>query len=438
MEGKMGETQNSQTISTKLQAIAEKAQREPEEKFISLAHLMDETLLREAYSRTRKNAAPGVDGVTAQEYGENLEANLKNLHNRLRANEYEAPPVKRVWIQKDDGKERPIGIVTFEDKIVQRAVMMLLESIYEQDFYEVSMGFRPGRSQHQALHQLREACLKNNINWVIDADVCGFFDNLDRKQLREFVELRVTDGSIHRLIGKWLNAGVMEDNQFHSSETGTPQGGVISPMLSNIYLHYTLDDWYIQVVQPRLKGRNFLLRFADDFIIGCEREDDARRVMKVLPKRFERFGLTIHPTKTTLINIAKPGSGKDERSGTFDFLGFTHYWARSRQGYWVLKRKTAKKRLKRTLKDYWDWCRDNRHEPLKEQHQTLCQKLRGHIQYFGIRGNFEALKNVVNSVQRAWQYWLSRRSHKSKIPWEIFENLLEKLPLPKARIVHQL
>jgi len=237
--------------------------------------------------------------VTARKYAENLEENLSDLHERLRSGRYIAPPVERAWIDEGN-KKRGIGKPTFEDKIVQRAVVMLLGAIYEQDFHGFSHGFREGHSQHQALHELREQCVNMNVGWILDADVSGFFDNLDRGLLREFIKRRVNDGGVLRLIGKWLNAGVLEGEILTYAEKGTPQGGVVSPMLSNIFLHYVLDEWFVRDVQPRMKGRCFLLRFADDFIIGCELDEDARRIMEVLPKRFDRFGLAIHPEKTTL------------------------------------------------------------------------------------------------------------------------------------------
>jgi len=274
----------------------------------------------------------------------------------------------------------------------------------------------------------------------VDADVSGFFDNLDHGLLREIIKRRVNDGGVLRYIGKWLNAGVLEGKSLSYPKKGTPQGGVISPMISNIFLHHVLDEWYEKEVKPRLKGRSFLIRFADDFIIGCEREEDARKVMEVLPKRFNRFNLTIHPEKTTLVDFRKPNTKKDTGSGngTFDFLGFTHYWGKSRRGYWVIKRKTARKRLKRTIGRIWQWCRNNRHEPLEEQHRMLCTKLRGHYQYFGIRGNYRCLEFILNEATKAWQYWLSRRSRKSYIRWEKFQRILVRYPLPTPRIVHSI
>lgn len=438
LEGKTGETLSSQTVSTKLQWIAEQAVREPGRVFTTLAHLIDVEFLKEAYRRTRKDGAAGVDGVTAKEYAENLDESLRDLHERLRSGRYEAPPVKRAWLEKDDGGERPIGMPGFEDKIAQRAVAMILGAVYEQDFESFSHGFREGHSQHQALSELREKCREIDVAWMVDADVAGFFDNLDRGLMLEIIKRRVNDGGILRLIGKWLNAGVMEGTTLIHPEKGTPQGGVISPILSNIFLHHVLDQWYVREVKPRLRGRSFLIRYADDFMIGCEREDDGKGVMVVLPKRFGRFELTIHPTKTALVRFRKPASKAegDDGNGTFDFLGFTHFWAKSRRGYWVIKRKTARKRLRRAVKSLWQWCRDHRHWKLPEQYQGLCQKLRGHYQYYGIRSNYKMLEVVMEHVEKAWRYWLSRRSNQSSIPWDEFERIRRVFPLPKPRIYH--
>jgi group II intron reverse transcriptase/maturase len=307
-------------------------------------------------------------------------------------------------------------------------------------FYDFSHGFREGHSQHQALKELWELCRIMNIGWIVDADIRGLFDNLDHKHLREMIQRRINDGGVLRLIGKWLNAGVMEERTLWYPEQGTPQGGVISPLLSNIFLHYVLDEWFVKEVQPRIKGRCFLLRFADDFIIGFELEEDARRVMDVLPKRLGRFGLALHPEKTKIVKFRKPKAGKksDNENGTFDFLGFTHYWARSLRGYWIIKRKTMGKRLRRTIRALWEWCRNNRHTPLLEQYRKLCSKLRGHYQYYGIRCNYQMLEVVFEKAKRAWRYWLSRRSHKGNISWEKFEVIKKNLPLPRPRIVHNI
>jgi len=436
-KGTMGDTSRSQTISTELQQIAQQAAEYPDMIFTTLAHRIDIPLLREAYRQTNKKGAPGVDMVSAKEYAENLEQNLLALHARLKEGRYLAPPVMRVWIKKEDGKERPIGIPAFEDKVVQRAVEMLLSPIYEQIFYDFSMGFRKGRSQHQAIHNLREQCRNLNINWILSADITGLFDNINHELLKDLIRLRVNDGRILQLIGKWLNAGVMEDDRTTYPDKGTPQGGVVSPLLSNIFLHYVLDDWFVKVVLPRMKGKCFIIRWADDFIIGFENELDARRIMEVLPKRFAKYELNLHPNKTVLMPFSKPPAkvSKDTRNGNFDFLGFTFYWSKSLKGYWVIKKKTAGKRLSRFMKMLWQWCKAYRHEPIEEQYAVLCSKLLGFYQYYGVRSNYKALEVVYEYAEKAWRRWLSRRSHKGTV-W--YEELRKNFPFPKPRIVHNI
>ena len=409
--------------------------------FNNLSHLIDLDFLEEAYRKTNKRSGAGVDKVNAKEYAESLIPNLKGLLQRLKENRYVAPPVERVWIDKEGGKKRPIGKPCFEDKIVQRAVVMILEVIYNQTFYGFSHGFRKGHSQHQALHELRELCWKTNVGWIVDADVSGFFDNISHSLLQDLIKRKVNDGGILRLIGKWLHAGVVEAGTLSYPEMGTPQGGVISPMLANIFLHYVLDDWFINVVKPRMKGRCFIIRFADDFIIGCELETDAKRVMNVIPERFNRFDLTIHPEKTVMVKFKRPAMAAKTKDGnsTFDFLGFTHYWTKSLRGYWVIKRKTISKRLRRFMKAMWQWCRNNRHEPLKEQYTSLSSKLRGYYQYYGVRCNYKALETVYEYAHFAWRYWLSRRCHKGYINLEKFaKSILSEYTLPKPRIVHNI
>jgi group II intron reverse transcriptase/maturase len=431
----MGDTSRSQTISTKLQRIAKQAADNPQTVFNTLAHLIDVEMLHEAYRRTNKKGAAGIDKVTAELYAEDLEGNIADLYERLKAGRYKAPPVFRVWLEKEGGKRRPIGKPTFEDKIVQRSVVMLLEPIYEQVFLYFSYGFRKGRSQHQALASLREGLIQNRVGWIISADIEGLFDNIDHVVLRRLLKLKIKDGSLLRLIGKWLNAGVMEDGAVHHPEAGTPQGGVISPMLSNIFLHYVLDEWFAKEVRPRLKGRSFIIRWADDFIIGCELKSDADRIMSVLPKRFNRYELNLHPEKTKLVRYMKPYSPEESRkTGTFDFLGFTFYWGKSRKGYWVIKKRTARKRLSRFLTGLWQWCKSHRHESIQRQHKILCSKLRGFYQYFGVRCNYKALEAAHEYARKAWRRWLSRRSSKGKVT---FEDLNKTFPLPLPRIVHQ-
>ena len=336
--------------------------------FTSLAYMMDIEWLHEAYRRTRKDTAVGVDGQTATDYERDLEGNLQSLLDRAKSGRYKAPPVRRVRIPKAGSRTetRPIGIPTLEDKVLQRAVVMVLEPIYEQDFNDCSYGFRPQRSAHQALDSFWRQTMDSHGGWMLDVDVRKFFDTLDHGHLRSFLKQRVSDGVLTKLLGKWLNAGVMEDGAVWHPKAGTPQGGVISPLLANIYLHHVLDEWFEQEVKPRLSGQAYLTRFADDFVIGFTQEADARRVQEVLPKRFGKYGLTIHPEKTRLVRFQEPprgakgkGGEEEHRPGTFDLLGFTHYWAKSRNGNWVVKRKTACGRLERAVQAVGSWCRRN-------------------------------------------------------------------------------
>ncbi len=380
------------TVSTKQQRIAKLAREMPTEALTSLSQHIDIDWLREAYGRTRKSGAVGIDGQSASEYANKLEENLGSLLDRAKSGRYRAPSVRRVHIPKEGAsKSRPIGIPTFEDKVLQRSVVMALEPVYEQDFCDFSYGFRPGRSAHQALKALRDATMSMNGGWVLEVDIQSFFDSLDRQQLRDILRQRVRDGVLVRLVGKWLNAGVMEGGVVTRAESGTPQGGVVSPLLANIYLHEVLDQWWVRDVMPRMRGRAKLIRYCDDLVIVFEREDDARRVHAVLPKRFGRFGLALHPEKTRMLRFERPGSRRrsddsddEPRSGSFDFLGFTHYWALSRKGHWVVKQKTAKSRFSRAMRSINLWCRKARHWPLSNQSKMLGSKLRGHYGYFGI------------------------------------------------------
>ena len=355
-------------VFTKQQRIAELAKQAPHMGFTSLAHHIDLKWLHEAYLRTRPNGATGVDGQTNLDFNKHLGDNLRALLEQAKSGTYRAPPVRRAYIPKGTGSEtRPIGIPTYADKILQRAVVMALEPIYEQDFLDCSYGFRPGRSAHQALQALWEQTMAMGGGWIVEVDIQKFFDTLDKAQLREFLQRRVRDGVLLRLIGKWLHAGVLEEGTLTIPDEGTPQGGVISPLLANIYLHYVLDVWFKEEVQPRLRGRAFLIRYADDFVMGFACAEDARRVLEVLPKRFGKFGLTLHPQKTRLVPFQKPSSGNQEprsRPGTFDLLGFTHFWGLSRRGFWVVKRHTAGSRFSRALKKIAVWCRKNLHAPV--------------------------------------------------------------------------
>ncbi len=440
----MAETSSSDSISTRCQRIAELARKAPEMRITTLAHHIDVEWLREAYRRTRKDGAVGIDGTTAAEYATKLGDNLQDLLNRAKSGAYHAPAVRRVHIPKASGTEtRPIGIPTFEDKVLQRAVAMVLEAVYEQDFLDCSFGFRTGRSPLGALNALRDHVMATLGCWVVEVDIRKFFDTLDHAQLRGILNQRIGDGVLLRLIGKWLHAGVLERGSLSFPEAGTPQGGVISPLLANIYLHTVVDLWFERTVKPCLHGTAFMVRFADDFVMGFTLEADARRVLAVLPKRFGKYGLTLHPTKTRLLPFYPPrgrASGRGDsdagKPGTFNFLGFTHYWDRSRRGYWVVRWQTAKDRYRRGLRALSDWFRRVRHEPLREQHRLLVLKLNGHAAYYGVTGNGRALSRFFDCAKRLWHKWLARRSQKAHASWAWFSRMLWYFPFPRPRIVH--
>jgi group II intron reverse transcriptase/maturase len=437
------DAQRARRISTRLERIAKLAKQSPKTAFTSLAHHIDIDWLKEAYRRTRKDGATGIDGQTSAAYAENLESNLGDLLNRAKSGRYRAPAVRRVHIPKGNGETRPLGIPTFEDKVLQRAVHMVLEAVYEQDFMDCSYGFRPGRSQHQALDSLWKQAMAMGGCWLLEVDLRKFFDTVDHGHLQAIVRQRVRDGVLTRLIGKWLNAGVMEKGQLSYPETGTPQGGVISPILANILLHEVLDVWFESEVKPRLQGHAFLIRFADDFVIGFSCEEDAHRVMAVLPKRFGKYGLSVHPDKTRLVDFRRPRpplsgtGGAVSTPGKFDLLGFTHFWSRSLRGAWVVKLKTASKRLTRAVQAVSAWCRANRHLPVSEQRAALHRKLQGHYQYYGITGNWRSLNGFLQAVRRVWQKWLRRRAQRRTFAWEHFAVLLKHHPLPQPCIAHR-
>jgi group II intron reverse transcriptase/maturase len=436
----MEETSSSEAISTKLERIAKLAKEMPDVPLTTLAHHIDVEWLREAFRRTRKDGARGVDGQSAEQYAQRLEENLRSLLDRAKSGTYRAPPVRRVHIPKGDGSQtRPLGIPSFEDKVLQRAVAMVLEAVYEQSFQDFSYGFRPNRSALQACRALEKATMMMGGGWVLEVDIRKFFDTLDHAHLRQILSQRVRDGVILRLIGKWLNAGVMEGLVLSHPEAGTPQGGVISPLLANIYLHDVLDEWFVREVQPRLSGRAVLVRYADDFVFAFARKVDAQRVLDVLPKRFGKYGLTLHPDKTRLVPFHRPdrNDGGNGGPGTFDLLGFTHHWKLSRKGNWVVGRRTAKDRFSRTLRRIGEWCREHRHAAVEAQHRALSRKLAGHYAYFGVTSNYDAIQRVFNETTAIWRKWLSRRSQKAFLSWEKMHRLLERYPLPRPRIVHR-
>ncbi len=436
----MTDALTSGSMSPGLLKVAERARREPHAKFHSLAHLIDVEALRRAFERQKPNAAVGVDGVTKEQYGQDLERNLQDLHQRLRSKRWRHQPIRRVHIPKDGKgkKTRPIGISCFEDKIVQQALSEVLASVYEQDFRDCSYGYRPGRSAHDALRTLNRVVMNGEAKVILESDISSYFDSLDRSKLMEFLQERIPDGSITRLVGKCLHVGVLDGEEFSTPDRGTAQGSCLSPLLGNLYLHHVLDEWFEVEIRPRLRGRAVLIRYADDFIIGFERLEDAERVRAVLGKRLGKYGLTLQPDKTRLVPFERPSQAqtKGKGPGVLELLGFTWYWRRASSGRWVLTCKTRRDRLKRSIQAFYRLCRRHRHWPIPEQHADLVRRIRGHINYFGISGNGNSVSRLTTAVMLAWYKWLNRRSQRSRLTWErYYHGLLRQYPLPQPRIV---
>ena len=424
-----------------LDRIREAAKRDKSARFNNLMHHITIDLLRVAYKELKREAAPGIDNVTWEQYGEKLEANLLDLRERVISGKYRATPSKRVWIPKADGKKRPIGIPALEDKIVQQAVVWILNQIYEEDFLGFSYGFRPGRSQHNALDALFVGITQRKVNWILDADISSFFDTVNHEWLMKFVEYRISDTRMLRLIRKWLRAGVSEEGKWSKTTVGTPQGAVISPLLANIYLHYALDMW-ADKKRRGATGDIIIVRYADDFIMGFQHEHEAVEFLKALKERLAEFGLKLHPDKTRLIefgrfaieNREKRGKGKPE---TFDFLGFTHICAKTRKGNkFTVRRKTMAKRMRNKIKAVREEQMRKRHTPVTEQGKWLRSVVQGHLNYFAVPNNKQSIDSFRSDVTKSWFQALRRRSQKARrFTWEDFEKLANKW-IPKARIVH--
>lgn len=427
-------------MSPELRRIAERAQRDRKTQFTSLAHLLTVEALEEAWAALKKRSSVGIDGVTAQEYERDLRGNLERLHARLRAGQYMAPPVRRAYVPKEGGASRPIGVPTIEDKIVQAAVARILSAIYEADFLPCSYGFRPRRSAHQALDALDQAIFRGKVSWVLEMDLSTFFDSMDHGVLRMFVEHRVRDRSLLRLIAKWLHAGVFEAGVVYHPVTGTPQGGVISPILANVYLHYALDLWAEKVMRPKLQGEFYMVRYADDVVFAFQYQADAEGFATALRGRLGKFGLQVNEAKTRLIEFgrfaANHAAGQNRKPATFDFLGFTHSCGRTRTGQFKVNRRTAATRLRRAITRVTAWCRGHRHLPVPDQWRYLCSVLRGHYQYYGLTGNIASLKSFRAALRRGWRQWLDRRSQRGRMSWGRFGQLLLRHPLPAAWLPH--
>jgi len=421
-----------------LSRITKLAKEDLGRKFFSIAHFLTPKALYEAFRSLRKDASAGVDHIRYEDYAKQAHQKIQELHGRLKSKTYRALPLRRIYIPKEDGKQRPISIPALEDKILQKATVELLTAIYEQDFLNCSYGFRPGRGAQDALDEVGRAICREPTSCVLELDITSYFDSIVREQLMEMIEKRISDASILRLIRKWINTGVIDDGRLLVSETGTGQGQIISPLLANVYLHFVLDEWIERDVKPRLRGKVFEIRYADDAVLCFQYREDAEKVLQVLPKRFARYGLTLHPEKTRLVAFGREALARASRTGTktdtFDFLGLTHKCARSRRGKFTVHVKTMRKRLRRSFQGISEWCRDHRHDPVDEQQATLNAKLRGHYQYYGRPTNYRSLWQFYRGVRRVWKKWLERRTRGRTLNWEKYAQLLQRHPLMRPRI----
>jgi RNA-directed DNA polymerase len=445
-EGNTGQTtvtgtQGPESASSGLSRVREAAKRDSKLQFSNLLHHVDVDLLRQSYWALNRQAATGIDGVTWQEYGKELEERLSILHDRVQSVRYQAKPSKRTWIPKSDGQKRPIGIASLEDKIVQQALATVLQQIYEEDFLGLSYGSRPGRSQHNALDAVYVAITQRKVSWVLDVDIRKFYDSLDHEWLMKFVEHRVSDQRILRLIRKFLRAGVSEDGEWSKTVVGTPQGAVISPLLANIYLHYALDQWVEWWRSHHARGEVYIVRYADDFVMGFQYRSDAEQFQAGLKERLAKFSLEMHEGKTRLVEFGRFAidDRKEREEGkpeTFDFLGFTHICARKKNGRFTIYRKTIAKRLRTKIKDVREKLFKRRHKPVSEQGSWLRAVMQGHFNYYGVPGNRKALDTFRKQIQRSWLQALRRRSQKARsLTWERMKKLI-KTWLPTARVIH--
>ena len=430
-----------QRLSTKLSSLTVRAGENPQERFTSLAHLLTVDFLRECFRELKKDKASGVDGVTVKEYEVHLEGNLKELVQRLEVKRYRPKAVRRVYISKPNGGKRPLGIPTVEDKTVQMALKKILEAIFEVDFLNVSYGFRPGRNCHQALDILDKAVMRKPVNYIVDMDIEKFFDTVDHKRLMELLQKRIKDPNILRLIGRFLKTGVMEEGKYYHTDKGTPQGGVLSPVLSNIYLHYCLDLWFEKVVKPKAIGFCQIIRYADDFVVCFQKVADARAFGKALRKRLKEFGLKVSEEKSRIIPFGRypflAAQEKGTKLATFDFLGFTHYGTKTRRGYFKLGRKTSKVKFRQRAKELNQWLKKVRNQvKLKEWWEVLRLKLLGHYHYYGISGNMPEIQAFYKRSIRLAFKWVNRRSQKKSYNWVQFSRFLKYNPLPEPKIYH--
>ena len=427
----------------KLSLISEHAKREPQLQFTSLAHLLNREFLKDCYNSLNRNKAVGIDGVCWKDYGEDLDDNVEWLLTRMKRKKYNPIPARRVYIPKDEKEKRPLGISALENKIVELGITRILRSIYEEDFLDCSFGFRPKRNCHQAINRVDKLIMAKPVNHIVEADIKGFFDNVSHEELLRFLEIRIVDRTLLELIVRFLKAGYVDDGLLVRSESGTPQGSILSPMLANIFLHYVLDTWFNETVKSSVSGFCELVRYADDFVCVAQSAEDAQRVEKALKARFERYGLEIHPDKSRALSFGRFESEnamrQDRRSNTFDFLGFTHYCDKSRNGKYKVGRKTSRKKFKAKCKDMNLWLKSTRNlVKTKVWWKVLMAKLHGHYQYYGVSGNMPSISKYYSITVRFVHKWLNRRSQKKRMSWSKLKNYLSCYPLPKPSIKHNL
>lgn len=428
----------SNLVTTLRHWIATRAERYAQEGLESIHHKLDRWLLSEAHRQLDANKATGNDGVTKADYAKRLSENVDDLVGRVRSQTYRAPPVRHVDIPKPDGSTRPLGIPAYEDKVLQKAFVLLVEPVFEREFRDCSYGYREGRSCHQAIAAVDQAIYKG-CYWIIELDIRNYFGSIPHEPLREMFRRRIKDGVLNRLVLGWLKAGALREGEWESKEEGTPQGGIVSPLLANLYLHEVLDTWFEDEVKPRLKGRAHLVRYADDAVLCFQREEDAARVFEALAKRLAKFGLTLHPEKTRRVDFRPPTPGKrDEQPRSFSFLGFTFYWGKSRTGKPLNKVKTDRKRYGRALDGISEWCQKHLHDPVKEQQQRLSEKIAGHIGYYAVSFNLENLERYIRAVERIWLKWLNRRGSPRNLCWKKFREFQDRHPWPEPKIKHPL
>jgi RNA-directed DNA polymerase len=426
---------------TKLVLISDRAFREPGLKFTSLSHLLDVGFLKECYYSLGRDRASGIDNVSWKEYGQRLEENLADLVTRMKVKAYKPLPARRVYIPKDEHSKRPLGLPALEDKIVQKGITQILEAVWERNFVDSSFGFRPRRSCHDALKRIHDTIMTRPVNHIIEADIKGFFDNVSHDWMMKFLSDRINDPSLLLLIRRFLKAGYMEAGKLFETDEGTPQGGNLSPMLSNIFLHYVLDLWFEKVIKSQAKSECHLVRYADDFIIMTHLEDDAKMIIGELRERFAKFELELHPEKTRVIGFGRFEEQKAKRenrkAGTFDFLGFTHYCGKSRKGNFLVGRKTSGKKFRRKCKAMRAWIKSIRSAcKVKDWWPLLKAKLTGHYEYYGVSGNTLSMEKFFRVTKCLVFKWLNRRSQRKSFTWEDFDNYFERFPLPKPHITH--